>query len=130
LVVDDNATSRRILEELLLGWRMRPTVVADAAAALRELRGAAAAGAPFPVVLIDAVMPETDGFTLAAQIRQSADLAGPLVMMLSSADHPRDAERCRALDVAGHLIKPIKPSELLDIVLNAMGAPRPAPLGT
>ena len=70
LVVDDNATNRRILEEMLTNWGMRPTAGRrTAATALAALSRAAAAGEPFPLVLLDAMMPEMDGFTLAEQIQ-------------------------------------------------------------
>src|SRR5262249_46078129 len=61
LVVDDHATNRRILEEMLGSWRMQPVAVADAAAALRELEQAATAGEPFPLVILDCMMPDVDG---------------------------------------------------------------------
>jgi PAS domain S-box-containing protein len=121
LVVDDNATNRRILQEMLANWRMRPTLAASAPEALALMKEAAAVGEPFPLVLLDAMMPDVDGFALAAQIKQTPDLAGATVMMLSSADHLRDRDRCRALGVVRHLIKPIKQSELLDAILNALG---------
>ena len=70
LVVDDNATNRRILEEMLTSWRMRPTMVASGAEALRELEHARHSGAPYPLVILDAMMPEMDGFALAEKIRK------------------------------------------------------------
>ena len=70
LVVDDNATNRRILEEVLTNWRMRPRAVAGgAAAALVVLSGAATAGEPYPLILLDGHMPGLDGFTLAGRIQ-------------------------------------------------------------
>jgi signal transduction histidine kinase/DNA-binding response OmpR family regulator/HPt (histidine-containing phosphotransfer) domain-containing protein len=122
LVVDDNATNRRILEEMLLHWRMRPTVTANANEALVVMKQAAAAGEPFSLVLCDAMMPDIDGFMLVEQIKQCPDLAGATIMMLSSADHLRDGQRCRDLGIARYLVKPIKQSELLDAILNVMSA--------
>jgi PAS domain S-box-containing protein len=119
LVVDDNATNRLILQEMLTNWRMRPLVVDGATEALEALRRAAAAGEPFPLVLLDAMMPGVDGFTLAGQIKDSADLAGAVLLMLSSAGRSEDAERCRQLGIALYLTKPLKQSELLDAILTA-----------
>jgi PAS domain S-box-containing protein len=119
LVVDDNDTNRRILHEMLSNWRMRPTAVAGAADALEALRRAAAAGEPFALVVLDAMMPEVDGFTLARQIRESPDLAGAVLLMLSSAGRSEDAARCRQLGIALYLTKPVKQSELLDAILTA-----------
>jgi signal transduction histidine kinase/DNA-binding response OmpR family regulator len=122
LVVDDNATNRRILEEVLTNWHMRPTVVASGQAALAALQQAQNNGAPFALVLLDAMMPEMDGFTLAEQILQQPELAGATLMMLSSADRHRDAVRCRELGFAAYLTKPIKQSELQNTILTSLGA--------
>jgi PAS domain S-box-containing protein len=122
LVVDDNDTNRRILQEMLTNWRMRPALADGSTAALAALRRAAAGGEPFALVLLDALMPDGDGFTLAQEIRQSPDLAGGVLLMLSSAGRPEDAARCRQLGVANYLTKPIKQSELLDAILTARHA--------
>jgi CheY-like chemotaxis protein len=118
LVVDDNATNRRILEGMLSSWGMRPTLVDGGRAALAILERAREEEKPFAVVLLDAMMPEMDGFTLAEQIRGSE--AGATLMMLSSAGRREDAERCRALGVAAFLGKPIRQSTLLDAILTAL----------
>src|SRR5947209_16911712 len=68
LIVDDNATNRRLLEEMLLGWRMVPTLAASVPDALTALRVAQASGRPFRLVLTDVQMPDADGFTLAEAI--------------------------------------------------------------
>jgi PAS domain S-box-containing protein len=120
LVVDDNATNRRILVEMLSNWRMRPTAADGGAAALTELRRAAAAGEPFPLVLLDARMPEMDGFGLAEHIRTHPDLAGATIMLLSSSDRAGDASRCQALGIAAALMKPVKQSELLNAILAVL----------
>src|SRR5205814_11025 len=86
LVVDDNATNRRVLEEQLRHWEARPTVVDGGPAALAELRRAAAAGEPYPLLLVDALMPGMDGFALVEKVRCEPNLAGPAIMMLTSAD--------------------------------------------
>ena len=64
LVVDDNATNRRVISGLLRLWAARPTAVDSGPAALAEIRRAAAAGDTFPLLLVDAMMPDMDGFTL------------------------------------------------------------------
>jgi two-component system, sensor histidine kinase and response regulator len=123
LVVDDNATSRGMLEEALLSWEMRPTVVADAATAFSRLNEARRAAAPFALVILDALMPDTSGFALAKQIKQTRGLAAvATVMMLSSAGPIEDAERCRKLGITAHITKPVRRSDLLDAVLSALGS--------
>jgi PAS domain S-box-containing protein len=123
LVVDDNAASARILEEILAGWGLAPTVADGGEAALAELRRAADAGEPYPLILLDGQMPQTDGFTLAARLRESPGLAGAVVMMLSSSDLVGDTARCRELGIAAHLAKPVKPSDLLEAILAAARLP-------
>src|SRR5262249_26159025 len=88
LAVDDNETNRGILAEMLANWRMRPTAVGGGRAALAEMKRAAAAGHPFPLVLLDAVMPDLDGLAVAEEIKHDPALAGATVMMLTSADRP------------------------------------------
>ncbi len=121
LVVDDHATNRRILEEMLRNWRMRPTAAPGAREALQRLREAHAAAAPYRLLLLDARMPEIDGFALAGQIRQDPELAGTIIMMLSSGDQPEEVARCERLGILYYLLKPVKQSELFDAIVMALG---------
>ena len=125
LVVDDNATNRRILHEMLTHWRMRPTTVDGGRAALEELERAARVGRPYPLVLLDSQMPEMDGFALAEQIKKRPRLAGASIMMLTSGPRPGDRARCMALGVSAYLTKPVKQSDLLDTIMTALGGGRP-----
>jgi two-component system, sensor histidine kinase and response regulator len=120
LVVDDNATNRRILDEMFASWQMRPTSVASAAEAVQHLRDAEQSGQPYTLVITDAHMPEIDGFTLAGRIRDR-HREGPVIMMLTSGDHPSDLSECERLGIAAYLLKPIKQSELLEAVQLALG---------
>ncbi len=121
LVVDDNATNRLILQELLAAWGMRPQSFATADAALDELRRAADARDPFRIVLSDVHMPDVDGFELTSRIRQDGRFASTVIMMLSSGAGPGDVARSRELGAATHLIKPIKSSELYATIAAVMG---------
>jgi len=126
LVVDDNATNRRIVEEVLQSWEVAPTSSSSAAEALTVLRSAYRRGAPFELLLSDVNMPEMDGFTLLAQIRRDPSLADITAIMLTSGDRAEDTARCQELNVAQRLMKPVKQSELYDAVLDALGiAPLP-----
>jgi len=120
LVVDDNATNRRILEEVLTQWRMKPTAVASAPAALEAMEAAARAKRPYPLVLLDANMPAMDGFDLAARIQQSPRLAGASIMMLSSGARPGDRARCFELGISAYLTKPVKQSDLMDTIVGVL----------
>jgi signal transduction histidine kinase/CheY-like chemotaxis protein/HPt (histidine-containing phosphotransfer) domain-containing protein len=122
LVVDDNATNRAMLEEILTNWRMRPSAVSNGISAVAAMKRAASAGDPFPLVLLDAFMPELDGFAIAEQIKRDPELAGATIMMLSSADRSGDASRCRKLGVACYLRKPITQPELFNAILTALGS--------
>jgi len=126
LVVDDNATNRRILEEILTGWGMRPTLVDGGLAAIDALDRALAAGKPFRLAIIDFQMPGVDGLGLAARIRTRPELATTMVMMLSSVGQQGDAARCRELGIASYLTKPVRQSILLDALLAMLaGSNRP-----
>ena len=122
LVVDDNATNREILVEMLTRWGMKPTAAVDGPTALADMERAAAASAPFALVLSDVQMPGMDGFTLAEQIRRRPELTRATLLMLSSADRQKDADRCRELGIGAYLIKPLKKSELLEAITTALGA--------
>ena len=121
LVVDDNATNRRILQEVLRSWQMVPTVAAGAREALESIQQAHKAGEPFSLVLTDAHMPSVDGFTLVEQIKQDAEMTNTVIMMLTSGDRPEDTSRCDELGIAAYLLKPVKQSELLEAIELALG---------
>jgi two-component system sensor histidine kinase/response regulator len=120
LIVDDNATNRRLLDEMCIGWHMVPTLAGSVSDALVALRVAQASGRPFPLVVTDVQMPEGNGFTLAETIKKDPGIAGVAVVMLTSAGQPGDAARCRELGIAAYLHKPVKRSELRATVLLAL----------
>jgi len=121
MVVDDNATNRRILEEMLRNWGLVPTVADSGVSALTAMQRAANAGEPYRLVLLDCMMPGMDGFSLAELIGGNSWLANPTMVMISSATRPGDADRCRRLGIVRHMTKPVIRSELLDTILDAMG---------
>ena len=124
LVVDDHATNRRILEEMLLSWGLTPTAVDSGPAALEELERH-----PYPVVLLDAMMPGMDGFTLAERIRAKPGARDAVLVMLSSAGVPENASRIQACGIQRCLTKPVRPSDLLQAVAEGLGdrGEEPAP---
>ena len=123
LIVDDNATNRRILEEVFTNWHMRPVAVASGAAALGTLEKSLHADQPFAVVLLDGHMPDMDGFSVAERISHDRRYADIKLVMLTSAGQPEDVARCRKLDISAYLTKPIKQSELFDVIVTAIGQP-------
>jgi two-component system sensor histidine kinase/response regulator len=120
LIVDDNETNRRILSGLLRIWGMRPKTVDGGPAAIAELCRVRAAGETYPLMLVDQMMPEMDGFTLLEELQNSPGLAPQTMMMLSSADRQENAARCRRLRIAAYLVNPVKADELQIAIIAAL----------
>ena len=124
LIVDDNLTNRRILQAQLTAWEMDVVAVESGAQALMALEEAAKAGRPFQLIVLDAQMPEMDGFEFAERMKQSPQSTAATLLMLSSVGLRGDAERCRKLGISGYLTKPCKPNDLRDAILAALGKHR------
>lgn len=122
LVIDDNATNRRVLEEMLVIWGIKPAMADGGWTGLSAMEQARDAGKPFPLVLLDAQMPDLDGFSVAERIKRDPSLAGATIMMLTSTGRPGDAARCRELGIAAYLHKPVKQQDLLQAILLALGS--------
>ena len=120
LVVDDNRTNRRILQEMLLNWGMKPILAESGEAALVVLSNMQSGQTTPALILIDAHIPGMDGFALAEQIIQIAAFRGTAIVMLTSSGQPGDARRCRELGVAAYLTKPITQPELFEVVSAAL----------
>jgi signal transduction histidine kinase/CheY-like chemotaxis protein len=123
LVVDDNATSRRILGEMVTGLGLQPVVAVDGPAALTALDRAAAAGEPLPLAIVDAGMPEMDGFALVERINRSGRPAPATVLLLSSRDRQGDLARCKALGGCVSTTKPPKQGDLVKAFRKLHGLP-------
>jgi CheY-like chemotaxis protein len=119
LVVDDNATNRRILQEVLLRWKMRPTLASGGAAALVLMEQAATAELAFPLVILDLYMPDVDGFAVAERMNANPAIGKTAVLMLTSIDRSDDVARCRELGIA-HLLKPVAQGELLEAIVRVL----------
>lgn len=116
LVVDDNKTNRLLLKEMLTNWGLKPTLSSSGRSALTSLKKAKKTKKPFQMLIIDAQMPEMDGFTLAHKIKGDPDFENVKIMMLTSAGVRGDAARCRELGIEAYMTKPIKQSELLNSI--------------
>ena len=125
LIVDDNATNLKMLKEVLGNWRMRPTALGSGRSGMAAMETALACDDPFRIVLVDAHMPDLDGFAVAKAIKAHSESAVAVIMMLSSVDGTADAARCRELGNACYVRKPIGQSELLDAVVTALGMATP-----
>jgi signal transduction histidine kinase/CheY-like chemotaxis protein len=124
LIVDDNATNRRILEANLRSWGARPISVASGREALAALHAAQARHDPCDLALVDLQMPEMDGVELVSRIASDPDLAGLPMVMLSSAGKGEDAASCRELGAAEYLVKPVRNTDLMRVLQAALGASR------
>jgi two-component system sensor histidine kinase/response regulator len=121
LVVDDNAMNRRILDGMLRHWLMKPVLADSGRTGLATMRESKRAGKPFALVVLDGQMADLDGFTLADEIKNDPELAGPTVIMLTSAGWPGGLAHTREMGPAAYLVKPIRRSELLEAIRKALG---------
>ncbi|MBZ5568651.1 MAG: response regulator [Acidobacteriia bacterium] len=121
LVVDDNAASRHILLKMLTDWNTKPLAVESGTKAISALQETQGSGRNFPLILVDAQMPEMDGFALTESIKKNPEWRASIIMMLSSVGQPGDAKRCRELGIAAYLTKPFQQADLLDAVLTTLG---------
>jgi PAS domain S-box-containing protein len=108
LIVDDNATNRRILYSMLRSLNTQPTVVDSGRSALDLFQED---NADFDCILLDAQMPGMDGYELARNLRARSQKLPPM-LMLSSGAMRGDAQRCQEAGIAGFFSKPISLDEL------------------
>ena len=118
LAVDDNAASLSSLNEMFQSWDITLQTAQTADAAITILQDN-----KYDIFLIDAHMPQTDGFKLVEQIKETTpkDELPAIFIMLTSGDPPRDIARCEELGAAAYLMKPINPSELFDTLIAFVG---------
>ena len=121
LVVDDNASNRKIVRGMLSGSGVTVHEAADADAGLAALQRASAAATPYALAILDAQMPGKDGFQLAELVRNEEGLGRTRLLMLTSAGQRGDAQRCRQLGIRGYLTKPVSRADLLDMVAGVLG---------
>ena len=121
LVVDDNRTNRRILDEMLSNWGMHPSLASSGDAALELLRTAVGQEQPFRLVISDVNMPGMSGFQLTERIRHEESLRETPIIMLTSGGRIGDAELREQLQVSERLMKPVKQSELFDAIVRTLG---------
>jgi len=121
LIVDDNHTNRKILEEMVTNWGMDCQTAECADDAFQLLENAHDANDPFTALITDVNMPEVDGFELVARVKRDDRFNQIPILMLTSADRPGDVDRCQRLGVNRHMIKPVKQSELLQTIESTVG---------
>jgi two-component system sensor histidine kinase/response regulator len=125
LVVDDNQTNRRILEQQLASWGIACTLATDARAALVVLRAASRSGRPYRLVVLDSRMPQMSGIEFAAVIRADPTLDGTRLVMLSSSGSGRTAAVKVGID--GFVTKPVHQRRLRDEITRVLNPAGPPP---
>jgi len=139
LIVDDNATNRKILIHQVAAWKMIASEAEDGTRALELLR-AAAPHAPYDIVLMDMHMPGMAGFELARTIKADLSIARVPLVLMPSFGQRGDAQIAREIGIAGYLPKPVHQSQLFDCLVTVLdrsgvgaipaNAPTPTPLVT
>ena len=120
LIVDDNATNRKILAEHCKRWGMVAIAAASGAQALERAREAERDGQPFQLILVDFQMPGMDGLELVRRMRAQSSPAPPPIMMLSSVGLQVSSDQCEELGISVYLTKPVTTSTLLDSILKVL----------
>ena len=131
LVVDSNATSRELLIKMLDHSGAQAHGAASSLEALGLLQSASIRNRAFHLALVDANMPEVDGFALIERMRGSPQSPQAAVLMLRVHRHREHIARCKSAGIEHYITKPIRIAALRDTVLQAMGTcptqqPKPA----
>ncbi len=114
LAVDDNAVNRRLLSELLDGWKLRSTVVASPLRLAAELEKSRAHNDPYDVIILDFQLPDADGAAIARRIKNDARFADIPILLLSSVGDIAPIGIGSSGDFAAVIVKPIRQSVLMD----------------
>lgn len=132
LIVDDNATNRRILNDLLSNWGMKPSSCSSGDLALQALRDAREEQDPYQLMICDFHMPRMDGSQLVRSLRDQSLLDPRSVIMLTSSVRSSDTQQLKQLGIQNQLLKPAKQSEIHNAIVSvldgiaATGRPRPS----
>ena len=127
LAVDDNPTNLDILRLQLGGWGMQVHCVESGGQALEALHEAAAAGQAFALAILDMHMPRMDGLQLARAIHADPALASTRMIMLTSTFIAGNAREREEAGILRCVNKPVRQSELHDVIIWALGTPTAHP---
>ena len=121
LLVDDNSKTREVISEMLQSWNIRPVCVDTGQAALETIRRARIADQEFNIALLDSSMPGLNGFDIAMQFNKGSSLKTKPIMLLSSTSLGDEIETCKEVNANSYLLKPVRKSELLDVIKFNLG---------
>jgi two-component system, sensor histidine kinase and response regulator len=114
LVLDDDKVARDVFESMLIAWGMHATSAGDIDTARVHLADAARSGSPFDVVLIDYVLPRSDGLAFAAELPARPEYGSPARILVTAFDAVGRKDAAHAAGCSAYLIKPVDPSDLYD----------------
>jgi CheY-like chemotaxis protein/HPt (histidine-containing phosphotransfer) domain-containing protein len=120
LVVDPSSASREILTEQLTAWGLRPTALADGAAAIQTLVRAAAQGSPYQLAIVDRQVASIDGAAVAETVRTTPALQGLKLVLLLPAGESISPEEQQSFQISGSVHKPVRQSQLFDCLVSAL----------
>lgn len=120
LIVDDNATNRKILSEQLKNRSMKTELAASGEEAIQKLQAALEVGQPFDLAVLDGTMPTMDGFELARRVKAAPEFSNTSLVMLTSANKMGDLAKCKELGIEAYLTKPAQESELQEALAKAL----------
>jgi signal transduction histidine kinase/DNA-binding response OmpR family regulator len=122
LIVDDNEVSRRVLQEQATSWGLDTDGCSSTTEGLARLRDACNAGNPFQIAILDSHMPGMDDESLGRTIKADPALREIVLVMLTSVGRRGDARRLGEAGFAAYLLKPVRPSLLMDALATVWGA--------
>lgn len=120
LIVDDNATNRKIFVHQTASWGMLGAEADSGARALETLREAAARNEPFEIAILDLMMPEMDGFQLAEKIKADPTISATRLILLPSFGKRGHGQIARETGIAAYLQKPVRQSQLYNCLITVM----------
>ncbi|OPY14922.1 MAG: Signal transduction histidine-protein kinase BarA [Syntrophus sp. PtaB.Bin001] len=128
IIIDDNATNRMILREILSGWGVLAAEAEDGESGIAKIKQAQESGKPYDLILLDHYMPYLDGFGVAKRIKEDPIIQGLTIVMLTSDLGRGDPVKFRDSGIAAYLTKPVKREDLKNIILTAVGKAKAAVL--
>jgi CheY-like chemotaxis protein len=120
LLIDEHPVQRRVMTDMLAGWRMRPDSIASVGEICSAFQSAKSQGDPYRLAVVVAAIPADDGQAKAQDIFKASTAPAPVTLLVTPADRQRFAQQLVALDFAAVLDKPVSRAELRDALLRAV----------
>ncbi|MFC1855619.1 response regulator, partial [Thermodesulfobacteriota bacterium] len=117
LVIDDNKTGLNVLHDMLRNWGMTSSLAESGDEGLLLINDKKN---KFDFILLDSRMPDKDGFMVATEIRSKDEFSNIPILILTSAGTRGDASRCQEIGIDAYLLKPVRQSELYEVIINTL----------